>query len=76
MIIAKYIDREAMDVRTSGKTRRRVDAYFVSFSCPPDDVNSDHHEWMCRFEVPRGESFCMNNFESKSAARAACGYDK
>lgn len=76
MISAQYIEREAIDVRSSGDTRRRVDAYFVSYLCPPDSVNPGvaPHEWVCRFEVPRGQPFTMQNFPTKDAAKAVRGF--
>ena len=76
MIQANYIDREALNVRSSGDSRKRVDAYFVSFNCPPDDINLGvaPHESICRFEVPRGAKFQMTNFPNKAAALAARGY--
>ena len=76
MIQANYIDRETLNVRSSGDSRKRVDAYFVSYRCPPDDINPGpaSHEWICRFEVPRGAKFRMTNFPTKAAAIAARGY--
>lgn len=76
MIQATHIDREAVDVRSSGDSRSRVDAYFVSFKCPPDKVNpqAGSHEWVCRFEVPRGAKFQMQNFSTKADAKAVCGF--
>ena len=76
MIQANYIDRETLNVRSSGDSRKRVDAYFVSYRCPPDDINPGPalHEWMCRFEVPRGTEFRMTNFPNKAAALAARSY--
>lgn len=76
MIKAQHIDREAIDVRSIGDSRTRVDAYFVSYQCPPDSVNpgAGPHEWVCRFEVPRGQSFKMQNFPNKDAAKAARGF--
>lgn len=76
MIIAQFIQRQALDVKSSGDSRQRVDAYFVSFKCPPDKLNHGpgDHEWVCRFEVPRGVPFQMRNFPSKEAAHAVQGY--
>ena len=76
MIRANCIDREALNVRSSGDSRKRVDAYFVSYRCPPDGINPGiaRHEWMCRFEVPRGTKFQMTNFPNKASAIAARGY--
>ena len=74
MIVAKYVDRVYTDVRSSGDRRCRVDAYFVSFDCPSDDYNNTRHEWMCRFEVPRGGTFTMRDFPTKAAASATKGY--
>lgn len=75
MITAHHIDREPLDARTSGKGRKRVDAYFVSYLCPSDAANpGGPHEWMCRFEVPRGATFRMKDFADKDAARAARGF--
>ncbi|MDO8414866.1 MAG: hypothetical protein Q7S87_01495 [Agitococcus sp.] len=74
MLIAKGIDREARDVPSSGDSRKRVDAYFVSYDCPPDKVNASRHEWVCRFEVARGASFTMQHFEDKVQAKAARGF--
>lgn len=76
MIKAQHIDREAIDVRSSGDSRTRVDAYFVSYDCPPDAVNpgAGKHEWVCRFEVPRGKAFKMQDFSSKDAAKNARGF--
>ena len=76
MIRANCIDREALNVRSSGDSRKRVDAYFVSYSCPPDAVNPGvaPHEWVCRFEVPHGTEFRMTDFPSKASAIAARGY--
>lgn len=76
MIQAQFIDREAIDTRSSADTRTRVDAYFVSYRCPPDEVNpgAGTHEWVCRFEVPRGQAFKMQNFPSKEAAKANRGF--
>lgn len=73
-IKALAIDRESRDVRSSGDHRGRVDAYFVLFQCPPDDVNTSAHEWICRFEVPRGTPFKMQDFENKAAAHAVKGW--
>ena len=76
MIQANYIDRETLNVRSSGDSRKRVDAYFVSYRCPPDDINPGpaSHEWICRFEVPRGAKFQMTNFPNKASVIAARGY--
>ena len=74
MIKAKYIDRESVDVRSSGDQRKRVDAYFVAYDCPVDEINTTPHEWLCRFEVSRGAPFKMQDFPTKTAARAAQGY--
>lgn len=76
MIEATHITREALDVRSSGDSRSRVDAYFVLFKCPPDEVNPQigNHEWVCRFEVPRGTKFQMQNFATKADAKAARGF--
>jgi hypothetical protein len=74
MIKARTITRECLDTRSSGDHRHRVDAYFVSFECPPDELNRDRHEWICRFEVPRGTVFQMKDFPDKAAAHAAKGY--
>ena len=76
MIQANYIDRGALNVRSSGDSRKRVDAYFVSYRCPPDDINPGPapHEWICRFEVSRGAKFQMTNFPNKASAIAARGY--
>lgn len=70
------IDREALDVRSSGDQRKRVDAYFVLYRCERDSVNprDDWHDWICRFEVKRGEQFAMRNFNSKSEALKARGF--
>jgi hypothetical protein len=75
-IRALYIDREALDVRSSGDNRRRVDAYFVVFSCPPDDINPGHHEWVKRFECERGHAFKMSDFQDKAAAHLASNYTR
>lgn len=77
MIYANSLDRELLDTRTSGKGgRKRVDAYFVLFDCPADDINpGGPHQWACRFEVPRGTPFKMPvRFANKDAARAARGF--
>jgi hypothetical protein len=71
---AVAIEREARDVRSSGDSRKRVDAYFVVFDCPPDADNPARHEWVCRFEVPRGAAFTMRDFPDKATAKAAKGY--
>ena len=69
------ITRTALDVRSSGDRRKRVDAYFVAYWCPADEVNPDGgHEWICRFEVPRGAPFSPVDYPSKKGARAACGW--
>ena len=75
-ITARGVEREEMDVRTSGKGRRkRVDAYFVLYHCPADEYNlGGPHDWICRFEVPRGAPFRMQDFDSKKAAMAARGF--
>lgn len=76
MIKATHIERTSADVRSSGDTRKRVDAYFVSYQCPPDAVNpgTGSHEWICRFEVPRGSKFEMRDFPNKEDAKAARGF--
>lgn len=76
MIKAQYIDREAIDCRSSGDQRKRVDAYFVAYLCPADDINPREasHEWFCRFEVPRGSKFTMQDFPDKESALAARGF--
>lgn len=74
MIEAVRIEREAPDTRSSGDSRRRVDAYFVLFHCPADAVNPGPHEWIRRFEVPRGTKFEIRNFPDKQAAIAASGW--
>lgn len=74
MIKARCIERSSLDVRSSGDRRKRVDAYFVCYDCPPDDANADRHEWVCKFEVERGAPFQMRDFPTKSAARAEQGY--
>jgi hypothetical protein len=71
---ARAIEREARDVRSSGDSRKRVDAYFVVYDCPPDAENPARHEWVCRFEVPRGTPFEMRDFPNKAEAKAAKGY--
>ena len=75
-ITAVQVERTALDTKSSGDMRKRVDAYFVSYCCPPDDVNPGPftHEWICRFEVPRGTKFEMRNFPTKAAAKAARGF--
>lgn len=74
MIKAVRIEREALDTRSSGDSRRRVDAYFVLFHCPADAVNPAPHEWIRRFEVPRDAKFEIRDFADKPAAIAASGW--
>ena len=71
MIRFKAIEREAFDVRSNFDRRKRVDAWFCSYSCPPDSINPDGpHDWICRFEVPRGTAFKpVLSFTDKRAAR-------
>lgn len=74
MIRASHVRRTELDCRSSGDRRNRVDAYFVSFDCDPDEFEATRHEWICRFEVPRGTKFEMRNFKSKADAHAAKGW--
>lgn len=74
MIKAREVHRTISDARSSGDGRHRVDAYFVVFDCPPDDTYPHAHEWCCRFEVPRGAKFTLQDFENKAAAYAAKGW--
>lgn len=74
MIKALYIDREALDVRSSGDSRKRVDAYFVAYLCPPNKQYSEPWEWVVRFEVARGNKFLMRDFPDQTAAISERGY--
>lgn len=74
MIKVKYINREDKNVRSSGDSRKMVDAYCVIFECPPDNDYNETYEWACRFEVPRGSKFQANNFASKKEAVSQSGY--
>lgn len=75
-IIAKCIERRAYDTRSSGDNRFRVDAYFVLYCCPPDKYNPGpyNRDWICRFDVKRGEPFKMQDFASKDDAHKAKGW--
>lgn len=70
MITATHISHTDLDTRGGKTKRKKVDAYFVAYQCPPDEINSTSHEWMCKFEVSRGSTFVMQNFASKAEARA------
>ncbi len=61
------VEREALDVRSSGDGRTRVDAYFVAYAV-------DGGDWVCRFEVPRGAKFAPALYPTTEAANAAKGY--
>jgi len=75
MIKFTGITREAFNVRSSGDNRKRVDAYFIEFTCPPDANNPGPHEWIRRFEVPVGtELMVPKTFPDKAAAIAASGW--
>lgn len=76
-VTAIAIDREALDVRSSGDQRRRVDAYFVEFECTPDRDNpgAENHTWICRFEVARGTPFKLpGSFLNKDEVHAIKGW--
>lgn len=75
MIKAICVTRFSADCRSSGDSRRRVDAYFVEFRCPADGFNPEgEHAWVCRFEVERGARFELRDFPSKEAAHEAKGF--
>jgi hypothetical protein len=76
MIKFSHVDRTLTDTKSSGDSRCRVDAYLVSFHCPRDKVNpqTETHEWICRFEVPRGEKFKPKDYATKADALAARGF--
>lgn len=61
------VEREAMDVRSSGDRRERVDAYFVAYRVVDGD-------WCCRFEVPRGTKFTPRMYASSEEANSHKGY--
>jgi hypothetical protein len=75
MIRASHICRESYDVRSSYDGRKRVDAYFVEYVCPADDVNPEGaHTWRCRFELPAGSPRLVPvDYPNKKAALAAGG---
>ena len=62
------IVREALDARSSGDQRKRVDAYFVEYPHP------DGGPWIVRFEVPRGSVFVPQEYATQADAIAARGF--
>lgn len=74
MIKAHALDRESYDVRSSGDQRKRVDAYYVEYDCPADKFNPERHIWICRFEVPRGGKFQMQDYPDKKTAIDSRGF--
>lgn len=72
MIRATYILHERLDSRCHMNGRRKCDAYFVAFDCPPDEYNPERHEWICRHEIKRGTRFTMPaSYPDKPTARRA-----
>lgn len=66
------IEREALNVRSSGDGRKRVDAHFVLFHVRD---GPDVYDWVCRFERPRGEYFPLpTHIRTVEDALAARGY--
>ena len=61
------VEREALDCRSSGDRRERVDAYFVAYRI-------EGGEWCCRFEVPRGAKFVPRMYASSEEANQNKGY--
>jgi hypothetical protein len=74
MVKFRCVSRVATGTRSSGDSRKRVDAYFVEFDCPADAINPAPHIWVCRFEVPRGTKFVSRDFPDKAAAHATKGW--
>jgi len=66
------VERQALDVRSSGDARHRVDAYFVCYFAQWPD--GDTGDWVCRFEVPRGAKFVPTLYPTQKEALAAKGY--
>ena len=72
MISFSHISHALYNERSAADKRVKCDVHFIVFNCPADSVNSEPHNWVCRFEVSKGAT-CSNvkkSYDTKKQALA------